>query len=83
MYKLTIGAKKIDLERKITDKIDVRKLINNTEDNVEKIIIHSKIYGKKPFNGSKKVLKEWLKSNQGYDKYVPEVFYYFCDKCKL
>ena len=47
MYKLTIGTRKIDLERKITDKIDVRKLINNTEDNVEKIIMHSKIKLKK------------------------------------
>ena len=84
MYRVSINGKSVDLERKISgSNLRIIDLINNTEDNIQRIISAAMRVGQLPFRGSHKALKTWLIANQGYDKYVAEVYYYYVEKCRI
>ena len=83
MFRVEANGKKMNLDRIIANNIKVIDLISNVEANVQRIIMTARESGLQPFNGSRKSLKSWLIQNQGYDKYVSEVFNYFVDKCRI
>ena len=73
----------INFSKVIVRNKSVQDFINELSPNVERIILHSRMHGNKPFN-SKSELKKWLISNQeNYNKYIPEVFHFFVEKCKM
>ena len=74
----------INFDKKIVKGKKVLDFINEIEPNIERIIRTCKINNIQPFDGSRNKLKEWLISNQeGYNKYISEVYDYFVEKCKL
>lgn len=74
----------INFNKKIVKGKRVIDFINELEPNIERIIRMSKTNDRIPFDGSKNKLKEWLISNQeGYNKYISEVYDYFVEKCKI
>ena len=74
----------IDFDKIVYRGKKVIDFINELEPNVERILRTCRIQEKTPFNGSKANLKKWLINNQeGYNKYIAEVFDYFAQKCKV
>ena len=80
--KLKLCGKTINLDKVVHKGKTVNDFIRELEPNVSNIIRYAKMNGIQPFQGNEEKLKEWLISNQdGYEKYVPDIFYYFKDKC--
>jgi hypothetical protein len=84
MGKAKINGKTINFDKIVYKNKSVNDFINDLEPNINGIIRYAKINGNKPFNGNSNRLKQWLIDNQqGYNKYVPDIFYYFKDRCKI
>lgn len=74
----------INFDKKVYKGKRVIDFINELEPQVERIILQYKSTDSKPFGGSKVSLSKWLIANQeGYNKYVGEIYNYFVEKCKL
>jgi len=82
--KLKLNGKTINLDKIVHKGKSVNDFIRELEPNINNIIRYAQMNNMKPFQGSSEKLKEWLINNQeGYGKYVPDIFFYFKDKCKL
>lgn len=82
--KLKLNGKTINLDKIVHKGKSVNDFIRELEPNINNIIRYAQMNNIKPFQGSSEKLKEWLINNQeGYGKYVPDIFFYFKDKCKL
>lgn len=82
--KLKLNGKTINLDKIVCKGKSVNDFIRELEPNVNNIIRYARTNNILPFQGSQEKLKEWLIQNQeGYGKYVPDIFFYFKDKCKF
>lgn len=84
MRKAVVNGNTINFEKIVVKSKSVEDFINELEPNVTNIISYAKRENKKPFQGKSHKLKEWLIQNQeGYNKYIPDVYHYFKKKCAI
>ena len=79
------GDRYVDMERVLVPRTNkkVKDFINELEPNFERILLHARNNGEKPF-ASVEHLKKWLIGNQeDYPKFSNDIFFYFLKKSKI